>query len=180
MGTHRVIDPDKFNHRMSSTLDRSESREADGIYAVRVGNQRIPWEDIELTMRAQAASMANKSIDLTDDEKRRVILTAKLLYNIYFLAAPDAGLIKIGRTTKLKQRMLTLSAQCPIKLTLVASVKYDRDFEQRLHRYFNDIRSHGEWFYAESRLLDYIRTLKSDPKTALELVDAWCANIDSQ
>jgi hypothetical protein len=137
----------------------------------------ISWDDAQMIMRALTAAKEKKTVNATAEEKEKIIKYSLEVYSTYFMAAVDAGLIKIGRTRSMKKRMLTLSSQSPVPLKLVASVAYDANFEKRLHFYFKDLRSHGEWFKADEPLLEFLRKLKRDPKSAAEQVDAhWLAH----
>ncbi len=66
---------------------------------------------------------------------------------VYFIKA-DNGLIKIGRTQNIGQRMKELKTMSPEKLTLFHSVKCINyiEAEKKAHFIFDVYRVHGEWF----------------------------------
>jgi len=72
---------------------------------------------------------------------------------IYFIQA-DNGLIKIGYTGDIRRRLGQLSHMSPIPLKLLAVREGTMQQEQLLHKIFNN--SHGEWFFPEDKLIDYI------------------------
>ena len=77
---------------------------------------------------------------------------------VYFVRAKTLGLIKIGLTMNMNDRMKTLRVGSPDQLELVGAVM-DRDadrLEGRLHARFADHRSHGEWFHPCPELLEVI------------------------
>jgi hypothetical protein len=73
---------------------------------------------------------------------------------IYFLQAAN-GLIKIGHTTNLVQRIKTLSAMNAGRLVLIGCHQGGPNRERLIHSFFR--RSHGEWFFPEYRLLKYVK-----------------------
>ena len=86
---------------------------------------------------------------------------------IYFIQAADNGLIKIGYTDDIKQRLRTLRTMSPERLYLMKVIKGDQKQETLLHKRFNCLRSHGEWFRPERELLEYIiylPTIKKNPE----------------
>lgn len=88
-------------------------------------------------------------------------LLKKNIKATYFVACENEGLIKIGKTKHLKTRVSSLSTSSPSKLTLCFAVLYRDDLEAVLHKKFESIRSHGEWFFAEESLLNFIRDSKT-------------------
>lgn len=77
---------------------------------------------------------------------------------VYFLRAGD--LIKIGHSREPKARMLTLRGASPVGLDLLHIEPGPVSKERALHRRFNRLRSHGEWFRADYDLLAHIDLLK--------------------
>jgi hypothetical protein len=63
---------------------------------------------------------------------------------VYFVSA--AGLVKIGTTTDLSERMASIQAACPVALTLMLVVEGGKKAEHEFHRVFEVYRRHGEWF----------------------------------
>jgi hypothetical protein len=66
---------------------------------------------------------------------------------VYFALAPIAGLVKIGTTERLADRMQELRLMSPVPLELIGHVPGGFEREQEYHRTFADARAHGEWFH---------------------------------
>lgn len=86
------------------------------------------------------------------------------IHFIYFIFNEDSNAIKIGRTKNIDSRMKSLQTSSPAKLELLKSISVqgqDKAQEQELslHKQFEDLRIAGEWFRAESGLVDYINQL---------------------
>jgi len=81
--------------------------------------------------------------------------TAAIRY-IYFIRQDDV--VKIGITTDVKKRLGILRTQgsSSSPMLLLTSFPGDRDDEAGLHRRFDHLRSHDEWFRAEPELLELI------------------------
>lgn len=77
---------------------------------------------------------------------------------VYFIRAQTLGLIKIGSTVDLGHRLVCLQTGSPDKLELIGAICADDAFkiEERLHREFADVRTHGEWFQPSAELLALI------------------------
>lgn len=73
---------------------------------------------------------------------------------VYFLSSH--GLVKIGFSTRLEQRIQALRASSPVVLELVAAIPGTRQLETSLHQQFKKLRKHGEWFLAAEPLSSYI------------------------
>jgi hypothetical protein len=73
-------------------------------------------------------------------------------HNVYFIEAISTGLVKIGWTSDLEQRLYALRKGSPVELRLVKCIPGDRSLESALHRRFRAHRVRGEWF-----LLDALR-----------------------
>jgi hypothetical protein len=77
--------------------------------------------------------------------------------SVYFIEA-DSGLIKIGVATSPSERIRTLRTMSPVGLRLLLELPgLGASGEAELHERFAEFRSHGEWFWAEPTLVDYIR-----------------------
>ena len=68
--------------------------------------------------------------------------------HVYLLLAESTGLVKIGATTNLRERIKNLKGQLPFPVELVYSIPTDDIFglEKQLHEHFKERRKHGEWF----------------------------------
>jgi len=65
---------------------------------------------------------------------------------VYFVLAEQCGVIKIGRTYNLDNRLKDLQGQSPAHLELMAFLPERGSTEIFLHRYFSRTRLHREWF----------------------------------
>jgi hypothetical protein len=107
----------------------------------------------------------------------------------YFVRRGDPGLIKIGRTVELLQRLQTLQGQSDLPMVLLGFVStwahevfpgYPERWqhtEMILHRRFAHIRAEGEWFYPEPDLLAFIAEhatpVDRPVRDLLHAVQAW-------
>jgi hypothetical protein len=79
----------------------------------------------------------------------------------YFVRNGEA--IKIGHTALPKARMMDLQIASPEPLNILAIVSNTIIKEADAHRKFAHLRIRGEWFRAESELLEFIATVKGAP-----------------
>ena len=82
-------------------------------------------------------------------------------YFVYFILNEDSNAIKIGLAKDTAKRLKALQTSSPAKLKLIKTVQVDglkaaQELEQSLHKQFHEIRLSGEWFRAESHLLEYL------------------------
>lgn len=91
-------------------------------------------------------------------------LENRSIHTLYFVAAPSVGMVKIGITDSLEQRVRGLSAQSPVPLELLLAVPGTTRQEAALHHRFLDEHSHGEWFRASPRLLAFVEELRRAPR----------------
>jgi hypothetical protein len=76
---------------------------------------------------------------------------------IYYLQAVDAiGLIKIGCSDDLGDRLSHLRGSSPVGLNLLATETGGRYEENMLHLKFSELKDHGEWFRPGKILIDHI------------------------
>lgn len=73
---------------------------------------------------------------------------------IYFIKA--GGMIKIGYTKNLKERMTTIQVSMPIKIELIGVMEGTQSFERELHHLFREHKERGEWFRDEGRIARFI------------------------
>jgi len=75
---------------------------------------------------------------------------------IYAIGSLDEGYIKIGSSrTDVEQRMNQLQTGCPFKCEILSVIPTLMLTERYLHVRFNEFKSHGEWFRADDRILDF-------------------------
>ena len=79
---------------------------------------------------------------------------------VYFIQAPDSGLIKIGRVRRpenVEKRIRALQLGSPTPLIVLGIITdCNPRYEIKLHRQFEHLRRHGEWFEPAPDLLDFI------------------------
>jgi hypothetical protein len=83
---------------------------------------------------------------------------------VYFVAGIDVldtpysnGLVKIGFTQHLPhKRLRALQCGSPVMLNIFAYTMADRFVEKAFHEAFAPLRSHGEWFFANGKLFDFL------------------------
>ena len=68
---------------------------------------------------------------------------------VYVIHAIGTNRIKLGFSTKPKERLAGLQTASPFPLQMLACWPGSRAREDRLHRYMNRFRKVGEWFEAE-------------------------------
>jgi hypothetical protein len=81
--------------------------------------------------------------------------------HIYFIQQGDSGPIKIGFSTRPKERLRTLQTAHTDKLNMLHCELGSEADEARLHRKFSNIHIKGEWFKADDSLVEFIRKRKS-------------------
>jgi len=75
---------------------------------------------------------------------------------VYFIQARSARLIKIGRSQDPYRRLAQLQLLSPVPLEVMATLPGGAELERSLHGQFEFLRSHGEWFFAATHLVDFI------------------------
>lgn len=81
---------------------------------------------------------------------------------VYFVGPVDwrVGRVKIGFTNNPpRNRMQTFQTGSPYPLEVYAFLPATYDFERMLHETFAPLRSHGEWFHMDGRLLALVGDL---------------------
>lgn len=72
----------------------------------------------------------------------------------YALLAPDFGLVKIGSSEFIDERIRTIAMNSPARLVLIG--RCVRNVEHSIHEAAWASRSHGEWFAATDDVLAII------------------------
>ena len=88
---------------------------------------------------------------------------------IYLIEAPKAGMIKIGRTTDLRERFDALRTASPVPIRVMAWTIDRPRLERELHKRYAHNRQQGEWFIASAGL----RNIASQ-WLALRPLPEWC------
>jgi hypothetical protein len=86
---------------------------------------------------------------------------------IYFIQRDVGGLIKIGATSCLTDRLKSLFSPPEPDIKVLGICEGSFADERELHRRFSYLRVSGEWFSPEPSLLEFIRTNASpwDPES---------------
>ena len=85
---------------------------------------------------------------------------------VYFIGKSNFGddepdFIKIGYTTELSRRVGNIQTSCESEISVIGVIPFDTEDEaiskeRDIHLLFRAFRSYREWFYATSRILQYI------------------------
>jgi hypothetical protein len=77
---------------------------------------------------------------------------------IYFIKSHNSGLIKIGTTVNLQERVRSLQTGSPEEIYVVALMIGDHKLEKQIHKKFQHLRrGDSEWFEPNSDLMDFIK-----------------------
>ncbi len=79
---------------------------------------------------------------------------------IYLIKCATTGLVKVGLTTSIRQRLMTLQIGSPTPLALVATIPGSAGAEAKLHKRYARARDHGEWFVARKISSDLKKVFK--------------------
>ncbi len=83
--------------------------------------------------------------------------------SVYYISAPEVGLVKIGHTKNIRRRLPMLQTGSPVQLTLLAVEVGGEELESERHTTFADLRRRGEWFEHSGALADFIASLEPLP-----------------
>lgn len=89
--------------------------------------------------------------------------------SVYYVSAPDLGMVKIGYASSPRLRFSKIQSDSPVRLVLLAVEDGDEATEAARHQQFAEQRRRGEWFAHEGPLADYIAALAPVPKKQLSL-----------
>ena len=86
---------------------------------------------------------------------------------IYFIQDGKKGSIKIGYSKDkegVKKRLTSLQTGNPKKLTIIKQFKGGLGLENKIHKKFEFLRLHGEWFSYHKELMNFkLSDLKESP-----------------
>lgn len=89
---------------------------------------------------------------------------------VYFVGAMGANLVKIGwvrKISKLEDRLDRLRIDCPYPvMPLYVFGPALRTHESRLHKHFDAMHFHGEWFRFDGELREVLELAQSDSQAA--------------
>lgn len=99
---------------------------------------------------------------------------------VYFIGPKDwrVGVVKIGVTSSHpRKRLKSFQTGSPAPLEIYGYVEGDWELESQLHSIFAPVRSHGEWFRTDGKLLAligdiYFLTFGQRPLGQQEFLDA--------
>ena len=75
---------------------------------------------------------------------------------VYFVEAVGLDKVKIGTTTRIKSRLAAMQTGSPVRLELLGHLDGSTVTEADMHRRFEHLRLHGEWFLATTELRAFI------------------------
>jgi hypothetical protein len=88
---------------------------------------------------------------------------------VYFVRGVRSGLIKIGFTTNLKNRLSGLRTGAG-EIELLATIPGDRLIERAMHHRFSALRQFGEWFSPEVEIMEYISAVNRHSEKECDLL----------
>jgi hypothetical protein len=74
--------------------------------------------------------------------------------HLYLIRNPATGLVKVGISRNVTQRLYSLEVAAGMKLELLGCVAGGERLERFLHRHFSADRALGEWFRQSRQLTD--------------------------
>lgn len=84
---------------------------------------------------------------------------------VYFAQARATGLVKIGHSTDVANRMRSLGTACPGGLEVILLIRGDRAIERLCHAAFRPLRVDGEWFEYRDALVRFVEAMSEQPST---------------
>ena len=88
--------------------------------------------------------------------------------DLYFIGCENINMVKIGIAYFVANRLKDIQNMCPIPIGIIGIIENGgKGLERELHKKFNHLRSHGEWFILDGELIDYIRRNCSNTKWLL-------------
>jgi len=91
---------------------------------------------------------------LKDKNRKRPSARLAQKGEIYFIASGRK--VKIGFTTKIKDRIASLQTGCPDGMKLIGTLPATLDRERMVHAQFASLRRRGEWFDLTGSLSDFL------------------------
>jgi hypothetical protein len=112
---------------------------------------RVSREEFRAWRAARACGLPDAVTSPTPSE---VKAKGFLRSGVYFVFG--AGLVKIGRSTCIGDRIQELRCGSPVELHLLLVLPGDAETERELHDRFAHLRRHGEWFDYEAELEGFV------------------------
>jgi hypothetical protein len=89
--------------------------------------------------------------------------------SVYYVLAPDLGLVKIGFAAEPKARFSKIQSDSPVRLVLMGFEDGDEAVEASRHIAFAEHRHRGEWFRLDGLLSDHVAALAPIPLKPLSM-----------
>lgn len=181
-GTHQVADVVVCEHhyrRIRSWMnDRDQRDELNAVERTRAVNREAARLDRPRAIE-HAAQQAELRAEEIRQEKGRIREVARLQMEldkeriraeesaraavsvVYFVRRESDGLIKIGTSRTLANRLRTIKKEHG-PLALIATSGGEHKQETALHRQFAGLRAEGEWFQPELPLLEHVYALMKE------------------
>jgi hypothetical protein len=74
--------------------------------------------------------------------------------------AERVNLIKIGISDFPEIRLDTIQNLSPVPLKILKVLSGGIELERKLHKKFQHLNSHGEWFFYENDIINYLKVVK--------------------
>lgn len=147
--------------QLRTVIDRNGLQRSfiDRVKSIRA-RQRALNEEMHCIYAEARAAGFNKNI---------IGLTAKLEYQqeqgpaVYFIAFPALGRLKIGFSTNVQKRLVSLQHGVGAKGELLLVVAGDRTTEGHYHATFNAWRIRGEWFELNDETRHQVERVRASP-----------------
>lgn len=101
---------------------------------------------------------------------RRVLnpgMSARPSHRVYFIQIGD-GPVKVGWSSSVNHRLAGLQGSNPYPLRLLVDFRGSRDQKAAVHKMFEGLRLHGEWFAPGARLLAFIAAVQEATRAPVE------------
>lgn len=108
------------------------------------------WPRLDPSVKSLIVQLARTSAPVMRTRDKSHTIT-------YIARATASGLLKIGKTARLDDRVRMLEAGTGTKIEVLARIPGDR--EKELHARFNKYRRDGEWFEPAAEIQSYISSL---------------------
>lgn len=81
---------------------------------------------------------------------------------IYLIGNIENGIYKIGISEKPRERYKAFKNKLPFEVKIIHQIPVDNMIkaEKRLHTYFSEKRTHGEWFQLDEKDLEFVLGVK--------------------
>jgi len=111
---------------------------------------------MNITPRTEKQWRAEEDKKRARDKARRSFKRIGILIT-YFIQGRTTGLIKIGKTENLNERLATLQVGSPDVLHIAKTLS--GNVEKTYHKRFAHLRQHGEWFSPAPELIEFINKM---------------------